>query len=136
MDFYRLTINDSASAGRSLCVRGRFSATALAGLLAPRDRAKALTALAGVEPVIQAQTAPVQQMQFFLSESNWDANQIAQRTLQLLLTDPLIAPTADGVLVIDDAGDRKDGCATDRVAHQYLGSVGKIDNGIVAVTTL
>jgi SRSO17 transposase len=33
-------------------------------------------------------------------------------------------------------GDRKDGSATDHVARQYLGSVGKIDNGIVAVTTL
>ena len=40
------------------------------------------------------------------------------------------------MLVIDDTGDRKDGCATDHVARQYLGSVGKIDNGIVAVTTL
>jgi SRSO17 transposase len=40
------------------------------------------------------------------------------------------------VLVIDDTGDRKDGCATDHVARQYLGSVGKVDNGIVAMTTL
>ncbi|WP_200960965.1 IS701 family transposase [Noviherbaspirillum sp. Root189] len=110
--------------------------TYLAGLLAPRDRAKTLNALAGAEPVVQAQSAPVQQMQFFLSESNWDANRIAQRTLQLLLAEPVIAPTTDGVLVIDDTGDRKDGCATDHVARQYLGSVGKIDNGIVAVTTL
>jgi SRSO17 transposase len=31
---------------------------------------------------------------------------------------------------------RKDGCATDHVAGQYLGSVGKIDKDIVAVTTL
>lgn len=110
--------------------------TYLAGLLAPRDRAKTLTALAGAEPVVQVHTAPVQQMQFFLSESNWDANSIAERTLQLLVADPLIAPASDGVLVIDDTGDRKDGCATDHVARQYLGSVGKIDNGIVAVTTL
>jgi len=40
------------------------------------------------------------------------------------------------VLVVDDSGDRKDGRATDHVARQYLGSVGKTDNGIVAVTTL
>ena len=40
------------------------------------------------------------------------------------------------MLVIDDTGDRKDGCATDHVARQYPGSVGKVDNGIVAVTTL
>jgi SRSO17 transposase len=38
--------------------------------------------------------------------------------------------------VIDDTGDRKDGTATAHVARQYLGSVGKIDNGIVAVTSL
>jgi SRSO17 transposase len=78
----------------------------------------------------------VQQLQFFLSEAVWDADRIAARTLQLLATDPLTAPTAAGVLVIDDTGDRKDGCAIDHVAHQYLGSVGKIDNGIVAVTTV
>jgi SRSO17 transposase len=78
----------------------------------------------------------VQQLQFFLSESTWDAAAIASRTLQLLSADPLTSPTADGVLVIDDTGDRKDGGATDHVARQYLGSVGKIDNGIVAVPTL
>src|SRR5512132_759444 len=45
-------------------------------------------------------------------------------------------PHQRGVLVIDDTGDRKDGTATAHVARQYLGSVGKIDNGIVAVTSL
>lgn len=119
----------------SLAQRHSFR-TYLAGLLAPRQRNKTLTALAGAEPVVQAQTAPVQQLQFFLSESNWDANAIAARTLELLCNDPLTAPTADGVLVLDDTGDRKQGHATDHVARQYLGSVGKIDNGIVAVTSL
>jgi hypothetical protein len=38
----------------------------LAGLLVPRDRTKTLTALVGAEPITQAQTAPVQQLQFFL----------------------------------------------------------------------
>jgi hypothetical protein len=33
-------------------------------------------------------------------------------------------------------GDRKDGMATAHVARQYLGSVDKVDNGIVAVTSL
>ena len=45
-------------------------------------------------------------------------------------------PHDAGVLVVDDTGDRKDGTATAHVARQYLGSVGKIDNGIVAVTSL
>jgi hypothetical protein len=40
------------------------------------------------------------------------------------------------VLVIDETGDRKDGTKTAHVAHQYLGSVGKIANGIVSVTSL
>ncbi|RJG06072.1 hypothetical protein D3870_08670 [Noviherbaspirillum cavernae] len=74
-------------------------------------------------------------LQFFLPESTWEVDAITARTLQLRGADPLTASTADGVLVIDDTGDRKDGCATDHVARQYLGSVGKIDNGIVAVTT-
>ncbi len=39
----------------------------LAGLLMPRDRNKTLTALVGAEPITQAQSAPVQQLQFFLS---------------------------------------------------------------------
>lgn len=108
----------------------------LAGLLVLRERPKTLTALAGAEPLIQAQAASVQQLQFFLSESHWDTDVLATRTLALLCAEPLTAPTTDGVLVIDDTGDRKDGCATDHVARQYLGSVGKVDNGIVAVTTL
>jgi hypothetical protein len=33
-------------------------------------------------------------------------------------------------IVIDETGDRKKGKKTDYVARQYLGSVGKVDNGI------
>ena len=40
------------------------------------------------------------------------------------------------MLVIDDTGDRKAGAHTAHVGRQYLGSVGKLDNGIVAVTSL
>jgi SRSO17 transposase len=36
-------------------------------------------------------------------------------------------------VIIDEIGDRKKGKKTDYVARQYLGSVGKIDNGIVSV---
>ncbi len=42
----------------------------LAGLLLPRDRNKTLTALVGAEPIAQAQSAPVQRLQFFLSPSD------------------------------------------------------------------
>jgi SRSO17 transposase len=36
-------------------------------------------------------------------------------------------------VVIDETGDRKKGKKTDYVARQYLGSVGKVDKGIVSV---
>ena len=38
-------------------------------------------------------------------------------------------------LIIDETGDKKKGKKTDYVNRQYLGKLGKIDNGIVAVTT-
>ncbi|MFI0967716.1 transposase [Streptomyces sp. NPDC021080] len=38
--------------------------------------------------------------------------------------------------MIDDSGDRKDGTATAHVGRQWLGRLGKTDNGIVTVTTV
>jgi SRSO17 transposase len=108
----------------------------LQGLLLPRDRNKTLTALAGARPIEEAQHARVQKLQYFLCESPWDGAAINARRLELLLADPSTAPHQEGVLVIDDSGDRKSGTRTDHVARQYLGSVGKIDNGIVAVSSL
>lgn len=90
----------------------------------------------GAEPLAQAQAAPTQQQQCVLSESDWSVEAISNHKLQLLQDNPLTAANADSVLVIDGTGDREDGCATDDVARQYPGSIGKIDNGIVAVTTL
>jgi SRSO17 transposase len=108
----------------------------LQGLLLPRDRNKTVTAVAGAEPNTQAQAAPVQSLQFFLSESTWDVMQVNQQRLALLFTDPPTRPHEEGVLIIDETGDRKHGTQTAHVARQYLGSVGKVDNGIVAVTSL
>jgi hypothetical protein len=119
----------------SLAQRRGFRAC-LQGLLLPRDRNKTLTALAGTEPVVGAQHRAVQGLQWFLSESTWDHDQVNQHRLKLLLDDPATAPHDQGVLVIDDSGDRKAGNKTAHVARQYLGSVGKTDNGIVAVTSL
>src|SRR5215218_2422853 len=108
----------------------------LQGLLLPRDRNKTLTGLAAAEPVVGAQHREVQRLQWFLSESTWDHQVLNERRVRLLCQDPATAPNDRGVLVIDDTGDRKDGTATAHVARQYLGSVGKTDNGIVAVTSL
>jgi hypothetical protein len=108
----------------------------LAGLLAPRERNKTLTALAGAEPVAGAQHPAVQRLQFFLSESRWDPERVNARRLELLRADPATAPHGGGVLVIDDSGDRKDGTKTAHVGHQWLGRYGKTDSGVVTVTTL
>jgi hypothetical protein len=108
----------------------------LQGLLLPRDRNKTLTGLAGAEPITGAQHREVQRLQWFLTESAWDHEQVNAQRVQWLCQDPATAPHERGALVVDDTGDRKDGTATAHVARQYLGSVGKIDNGIVAVTSL
>jgi hypothetical protein len=108
----------------------------LAGLLAPRERNKTLTALAGAEPVTGSKLPAVQRLQFFLSESVWEPEAVNARRLELLRADPATAPHGGGVLVIDDSGDRKDGTKTAHVGRQYLGRYGKTDNGIVTVTTV
>jgi DDE superfamily endonuclease len=108
----------------------------LQGLLLPRDRNKTLTALVGAAPRGGAQHAAVQRLQSFVSESTWDATAVNRRRLEVLQADPRTTTHEAGVLVIDDTGDRKSGTQTAHVGRQYLGSVGKIDNGIVVVSTL
>lgn len=105
----------------------------LAGLLLPAERNKTLTALAHAEPVVGAQRPVVQRLQWFLSESTWEAEAITARRLDVLRADPITAPHAGGVLIIDETGDRKDGHQTAHVGRQYLGNRGKIENGVVSV---
>src|SRR5947199_4362211 len=108
----------------------------LAGLLAPRDRNKTLTALAGAEPVTGSKLPAVQRLQFFLSESVWDPEAVNARRLELLRADPATPPHGGGVVVIDDSGDRKDGTRTAHVGRQYLGRYGKTDSRVVTGTTV
>jgi hypothetical protein len=108
----------------------------LQGLLLPKDRNKTLTALAGTEPILGAQAASAQRLQFFLSESGWDVETVNARRLQLIWEDSTTRPHEEGVLIIDETGDRKDGKKTAHVAHQYLSSVGRIANGIVSVSSV
>ncbi|HEX7022748.1 MAG TPA: IS701 family transposase [Trueperaceae bacterium] len=108
----------------------------LAGLLLPAERHKTLTALANTEPVVGAQRPVVQRLQWFLSESTWDAAAITARRLERLRAAPATAPHPGGVLIIDETGDRKDGTKTAHVGRQYLGNRGKIENGVVSVGSL
>jgi DDE superfamily endonuclease len=108
----------------------------LAGLLLPAERNKTLTALANTEPVVGAQAPAAQRLQWFLSESTWEAAAVTARRLEVLHADSGTAAHAQGVLIIDETGDRKDGERTAHVGRQYLGNRGKIENGVVSVSSL
>ena len=63
----------------------------------------------------------------------WEA--VNTRRLALLQDEPNTRWHRGGVLIIDETGDRKKGKASAFVSRQYLGSVGKIDNGVVSVSS-
>ncbi|MCA1837260.1 MAG: IS701 family transposase [Actinobacteria bacterium] len=108
----------------------------LEGLLLPTERNKTLTALANTEPIVGAQRKEAQSLQWFLSESGWDPELLNARRLLLLRADPQSAPDEEGVLVIDEHGDRKWGKQTAHVGRQYLANIGKVDSGVVSVSSL
>jgi hypothetical protein len=108
----------------------------LEGLLLPAERNKTLTALANAEPIVGIHAPRVQSLQWFLSESTWDAAALNTRRVELLRRDPATAPDDGGVLVIDETGDRKWGTKTAHIGRQYLGSIGKVDSGVVTVSSL
>lgn len=108
----------------------------LEGLLLPTERHKTLTGLVNTEPLVGANLPRAQKLQWFLSESDWQERAVQQQRLHLLMEDPSTAPNSRGVLVIDETGDRKDGHQTAHVGRQYLANLGKIDNGVVSVTSL
>ena len=108
----------------------------LEGLLLPAERNKTLTALANTEPLVAAQHASAQALQWFLSESGWDPKAVNARRIGLLRADPKTAPDEEGVLVIDEHGDRKWGKHTAHVGRQWLANIGKVDSGVVSVSSL
>ncbi len=72
-----------------------------------------------------------QSLHHFLSKSPWSSKQLRRQRLGYTLE-----KLADRKIfvIIDETGDKKKGQSTDYVSRQYLGKLGKIDNGIVAVT--
>jgi SRSO17 transposase len=93
----------------------------LEGLLLPTERHKTLTGLVNTEPLVGAQLPRAQKLQGFLSQSTWDERKVGAKRLHLLQEDPSTAPTAQGVLVIDETGVSLDGHKTAHVGRQYLG---------------
>lgn len=67
----------------------------------------------------------------FLTESPWECEQLKPARLSVILQ---VLAGREITLIIDETGDRKKGETTDYVKRQYIGNLGKIENGIVAVT--
>jgi len=94
------------------------------GIISPIKR-KSLPEIAKVVGISSPQS-----LHHFVANSPWSVEEL--KSLRLSLT--LEALKGEKIrVIIDETGDRKKGKKTDYVARQYLGSVGKIDNGIVSV---
>lgn len=94
------------------------------GILSPIKR-KSLPEIAKVVGISSPQS-----LHHFVANSPWSVAELRERRLALTLE---ALRERKIILVIDETGDRKKGKKTDYVSRQYLGSVGKIDNGIVSV---
>ena len=94
------------------------------GIMSPIKR-KSLPEIAKVVSINSAQS-----LHHFLANSDWSVDKLKKPRLKKL--NKVLKGNAITV-VIDETGDRKKGKKTDYVARQYLGIVGKVDNGIVSV---
>ena len=94
------------------------------GLIAELPR-KTLPALARAVGVDDAQS-----FHHFLTQSPWEVATLRQRRLTLIKS---VLQKRPFILCIDETGDKKKGKTTDYVARQYIGNLGKIENGIVSV---
>ncbi len=94
------------------------------GISSPIKR-KSLPEIAKVVSINSAQS-----LHHFIANSDWSINKLKSRRLNKIKR----ALNGNAItVVIDETEDRKKGKKTDYVARQYLGSVGKINNGIVTV---
>jgi SRSO17 transposase len=71
-----------------------------------------------------------QSLHHFLRDGLWDV--AAVRETRMWLT-KLFIGEREIILCIDETGERKKGKSTDYVSRQYIGNLGKIENGIVSV---
>ncbi|VEP17290.1 transposase [Hyella patelloides LEGE 07179] len=71
----------------------------------------------------------------FLTEATWSADKINQRRLEVMNKCNQTRISRGFSLIVDDSGHRKSGNFTAGVGRQYIGEIGKTDNGNVVVTT-
>jgi len=101
----------------------------LGGLLGESER-KNLTQMAN-----NAVGVVYNRIHHFITDAPWESTQINDRRLQVMNQCSQTRIKSGFALIIDDTGHRKSGNFTSGVGRQYLGEIGKTDNGIVAVTT-
>jgi SRSO17 transposase len=88
------------------------------------------------EPVALAAGTPVRTMQEFLRDHGWDFSAVRDLLLRdaAALLPALPDPDGTGTVgLIDETSARKQGDKTPGVGRQYLGCVGKVENGVVTV---
>jgi SRSO17 transposase len=87
------------------------------------------------EPLALAAGTPPRSLQQFLKACLWDHDGLTdalQRTLRATVAD--LPPDPVGTVgILDETSARKQGTRTPGVRRQYLGCIGKVDNGIVSV---
>ncbi|MBD2255870.1 IS701 family transposase [Nostoc parmelioides FACHB-3921] len=71
-----------------------------------------------------------QKLHHFLRDALWDVKKLREIRLWLIKT---LIGEREIILCIDETGDKKKGKATDYVTSQYIGNLGKTENGIVSV---
>jgi SRSO17 transposase len=71
----------------------------------------------------------------FIHDAPWSADEVNCRRLEILQGCRQTKLKYGFDLILDDSGHRKSGSATDGVGRQYIGQIGKVDNGIVTVTS-
>lgn len=99
----------------------------LQGLMQAGDR-KNMERMEEVVPETDSQA-----LQQFISDSTWDAQDVMDEVA--LMASELMGDPEDACLIIDETSFQKKGKKSVGVARQYLGCVGKVDNGQVGVFT-
>ena len=74
-------------------------------------------------------------LRHFLTEAPWDENRINERRLKLMEKCRQTKIRKEFSLIVDDSGHRKSTHQTAGVGRQYIGEIGKTDNGVVLVST-
>lgn len=71
----------------------------------------------------------------FIGNAKWNGSEINERRVKIMNKCNQTRIRNNFTLIIDDSGHRKSGNFTYGVGRQYIGEIGKTDNGIVTVIT-